>query len=46
MIGPMYSAGAMMRALTNGSSTRWITPAAGIIEGFSISSLSPSVWYT
>ena len=44
MIGPMYSAGAMMRAFTYGSSTRSITAAVGISAGFSTSSISPSVW--
>ena len=43
MIGPMYSLGAMMRAFTNGSATRSMTAAGGILAGFSISIISPSV---
>ena len=46
MIGPMYSAGAMMRAFTYGSSTWSITAAGGISAGFSTSMSSPSVLCT
>ena len=44
MIGPMYSAGAMMRAFTYGSSMWSIDrEPCGISAGFSISSIVPSV---
>ena len=36
MIGPMYSAGAMMRAFTYGSSMRSIAAGSGIFAGFSM----------
>ena len=43
MIAPMYSVGATIRALTYGSSIRSTTAPAGILDGFSMSCISPSV---
>ena len=48
-MAPMYSVGAMMRALTNGSSMLAMTAAGGISAGFSTSISVPSVlctWYS
>ena len=48
-MGPMYSAGHMMRARTYGSCTSSITTAGGMSAGFSTSNSVPSVlvtWYS